>query len=208
MSNPNSDQPEFRDNYLDNLNGSTNANHDQTPDSGDNSAPTPKPKRESWLRTVARLFVIWLVCFLFLRFVIPSYDVQGASMLPTYNSKGDRVLTDQLLFKLFDKPNRGDVIVLNKPSDTKQDNLIKRVVGLPGEKLEIRQGIVYINGRALNEPYVENRGFYDYPATTLPADCYFVLGDNRPVSLDSHYFGCIKSDTIQARVLLRYPWHF
>jgi signal peptidase I len=205
MSNPNSDQPDFRENYLDNLNGSNSLPNNGESPGGDGK---PAPKRESWLRTIARLFVIWLVCFLFLRFVIPSYDVQGASMLPTYNSKGDRVLTDQLLFKLFDKPNRGDVVVLSKPSDTRQDNLIKRVVGLPGEKLEIRQGIVYINGRALNEPYVENRGYYDYPTTTLPADCYFVLGDNRPVSLDSHYFGCIKGETIQARVLLRYPWHF
>lgn len=146
------------------------------------AAPAPpKPPRESWWRIAGRYAAIWVAVFLLLKFIIPSYDVKGSSMEPTYQISGDRVLTDQLFFKLFGNIARGDIVVLSK-EDVNKENLIKRVIGLPGEKLEIRKGIVYINGKALSEDYIKFKASYDYPATELSNDCYFVLGDNRPVS--------------------------
>ena len=130
-------------------------------------------------------------------------------MLPTYRPSGDRVLTDQVFFKLTGGPSRRDIVILSEPNAAQgKDDLIKRVIALPGERVEIRAGTVYINGAALVEPYIQNHAEYSYPVTFLPKDCYFVLGDNRPVSYDSHYFGCVPKDRILAHVLLTYPWHF
>jgi signal peptidase I len=169
--------------------------------------PVRRPR--SWLRSLAQMATIWLVAFLTIRFIIPSYDVQGSSMEPTYPVSGERVLTDQVFFKLFGGgPQRGDVVVVSTEGlNLSEPFLIKRVVGLPGEKLEIRNGVVYINNQALTENYVQNKASYNYPATQLSSNCYFVLGDNRPVSLDSHYFGCVSKDNITAKVLFNYPWH-
>ncbi|HEX2915113.1 MAG TPA: signal peptidase I [Chloroflexia bacterium] len=164
-----------------------------------------KPRR-NWFQTLMRYALVWLGVFLLVKFIIPSYDVQGASMEPTYQVSGDRVLTDQVFFKVFDDINRGDIVVINDKSVSK-DALIKRVIGLPGETIEIKQGTVYINGAALDEPYIKFKAHYNYPATKVPPDSYFVLGDNRPVSLDSHYFGPVTKDQIVAKVLLTYPWH-
>ncbi len=170
-----------------------------------NSNPPP---RRSLLKSLARYAAVWLAVLLALRFIIPSYDVLGSSMEPTYPVKGERVLTDQIFFKLAGGPNRGDVIVVSSEGlRTGTDPLIKRVVGLPGERMEIWGGVVYINGQPLTESYVQNKAQYNYPATVLASDCYFVLGDNRPVSLDSHYFGCVSKDKIKARVIFNYPWH-
>jgi signal peptidase I len=172
---------------------------------------TPRRPRKNWLKSIARFAALYVAIILLFRFVIPSYIVEGSSMEPTYQPEGDRVLTDGLIFKLLDGPQRDEVVILDKSVTdgyaSTDDSLIKRVIGLPGEQIEIRQGTVYINGEALAEPYVQNHADYNYPATILPAECYFVLGDNRPVSLDSHYFGCVSRDKILAKVLLKYP-HF
>ena len=171
--------------------------------------PTPPNPKSKLVRTLARYIVLWGIIFLIVKFVVPSYEVKGASMVPTYHSSGDRVLTDQLFFKLTGGPSRGDIVILSEPNAAEgKDDLIKRVIGLPGEKLEVREGTVYINDQALAEAYIQNKARYNYPVTTLPAQCYFVLGDNRPVSYDSHYFGCVPKDRLVAHVLLTYPWHF
>lgn len=183
----------------------TPTNDGQTP-----TTITPHVTQEdktAWLKSLARYAVVWLVAFLFLKLVIPTYDVKGSSMEPTYQISGDRVLTDQVFFKMFNNLSRGDIVVLNRTSNTAQDPLIKRVIGLPGEKIEIRKGVVYINDQALSEDYIKNKATYDYPVTDLAANCYFVMGDNRPVSLDSHSFGCVPKDHILSKVLFRYPWH-
>lgn len=172
-----------------------------------NAAPVAPPRR-SWVKGLVRLGVIWLAAFLLIRFVIPSYDVQGSSMVPTYPVSGERVLTDQVFFKLFGGLQRDDVLVVSTQGlNLSEPYLIKRLIGLPGEKVEVRNGVVYINDKALSEPYVQNKASYNYPATVLGNNCYFVLGDNRPVSLDSHYFGCVSKDNITAKVLFKYPWH-
>ncbi|MBN9388122.1 MAG: signal peptidase I [Chloroflexi bacterium] len=169
----------------------------------------PFPPRRNWLRFIFRYAAIYVAIILLFRFVIPSYMVEGSSMEPTYQTEGDRVLTDRIIFKLLEGPQRGEIVILDKSVtqgySSNDDSLIKRVIGLPGENIEIRQGTVYINGEPMAEPYVQNHADYNYPATTLPAGCYFVLGDNRPISLDSHYFGCVNKDKILAKVLLKFP---
>lgn len=172
-------------------------------------APPPK-KKINWFKVLARYAAIWLAVLLLVKFVIPSYEVKGSSMVPTYQATGDRVLTDGVFFKLLGGPQRGDIVILDKATAPGADDeaLIKRVIGLPGESLEIRQGNVYINGQLLNEPYIQNHADYNYPLTVIPSNSYFVLGDNRPVSLDSHYFGPVTRDQIVAKVLLTYPWRF
>ncbi len=178
---------------------------DPTPGSNPASA---RPQRR-FLRSLARYAAIWLIAFLVIRFIIPSYDVQGSSMLPTLPVSGERVLTDQLFFKLTGGPSRSDIVVVSTEGlHLSEPYLIKRVVGLPGEKLEIRKGVVYINDQALGETYIQNKATYNYAPTVLSKDCYFVMGDNRPVSLDSHYFGCVPKSNITAKVLFKYPWHF
>ncbi len=171
----------------------------------------PRRSRMNWLKSAVRFAALFIAIILLFRFGIPSYMVEGSSMEPTYQPEGDRVLTDGFIFKLLAGPQRGEVVILDKSVTvgyaSNDGSLIKRVIGLPGEKIEIRQGTVYINGEALAEPYVENHADYNYPATTLPAEGYFVLGDNRPASLDSHYFGYISREKILAKVLLKYP-HF
>lgn len=173
------------------------------------AAPPARPKT-NWFRLLVRYAAIWVAVLLLVKFVVPSYEVKGSSMVPTYQPAGDRVLTDGVFFKLMGGPQRGDIIILDKTATPGADDeaLIKRVIGLPGERLEIRQGSVYINGQLLDEPYIQNHADYNYPVTVIPANSYFVLGDNRPVSLDSHYFGPITRDQIVAKVLLTYPWRF
>jgi signal peptidase I len=175
----------------------------------DEPAPPTRPKRAGWFRVLVRYAAIWVAILLLVKFVVPSYEVKGSSMVPTYQPAGDRVLTDGVFFKLMGGPERGDIVILDRASTAGGDEaLIKRVIGLPGERLEIRQGAVYINGKLLDEPYIQNHAEYNYPATQLASDCYFVLGDNRPVSLDSHYFGCVTREQIVAKVLFTYPWKF
>lgn len=170
----------------------------------------PPKKKTNWFRVLVRYAAIWLAVLLLVKFVIPSYEVKGSSMVPTYQPAGDRVLTDGIFFKLTGGPQRGDIVILDKAAAPGADDeaLIKRVIGLPGEQIEIRQGNIYINGQLLNEPYIQNHADYNYPATIIPPNNYFVLGDNRPVSLDSHYFGPVTRDQIVAKVLLTYPWRF
>ncbi len=173
--------------------------------------PATQPARRSRgiLRVLSRYIILWLGFFLIVKFVVPSYEVKGSSMVPTYHASGDRVLTDQVFFKVLGGPTRTDIVILSRPTATNnEDELIKRIIGLPGEKVEIQRGVVYINDQPLAEPYIKNKADYTYPPTTLGKDCYFVLGDNRPVSYDSHYFGCVTRDHISAHVLLTYPWHF
>ena len=173
--------------------------------------PALLPKRKiNWWRALARYAAMWLAILLVVKFVVPSYEVKGSSMVPTYQPAGDRVLTDGIFFKLLGGPQRGDIVILDRAATNGagDEALIKRVIGLPGERLEIRQGSVYINNKLLDEPYIQNHAEYNYPSTVLGGECYFVLGDNRPVSLDSHYFGCITRDQIVAKVLLTYPWRF
>lgn len=132
-----------------------------------------------WIRELAIALVIVLLVRNYL-FIITT--VSGDSMLETLKT-GDRMCVSILEPLLFGY-QRGDIVTCYYPGRT--DQCVKRIIGLPGEEVEIRGGVVYINGEAIQEDYLEYTAAYNYPAVTLADDEYFVLGDNRPISHDSH----------------------
>ena len=131
--------------------------------------------------------------------IIGRYRNEGFSMAPALDA-GEYVFTDNLAYATT-QPQRGDIIRFNRSSGPQ---LIKRVVGLPGETIEIREGKVWIDGRALDEPYVKQPMSYATPARQIEPDHYFVLGDNRNNSADSHVWGAISINDIIGRVTFVY----
>lgn len=154
-------------------------------------------KRNSRFFKISLVVIIGMVCgFLLSRSVFARANVVGKSMLPTY-STGDNVLVCKIL-----NPDRGDVVVV-KESDGK--DIIKRIIGMPGDVLQIVDGDVYINGKEYKEDYLYNNNWYKSGiaknAIVLGKDEYFVLGDNREVSKDSRDIGPVKKNMIIGVVL-------
>jgi signal peptidase I len=124
----------------------------------------------------------------------------GPSMQPNLY-RGDRVMTEKVSY-LLHPPRRGDVVIVERPGN--EVSLIKRVVALPGETVEVRGGHTFINGRQIEEPWVTHFGGPNYPPTVVPPDHVFILGDNRGSSRDSRAIGPVPVDTIKGRVWLVY----
>ena len=142
-----------------------------------------------------------LFCFL-VTFVVQGYKVYGSCMEPNLRT-GERLLGSKFIYRL-ERPTRGDVIVFGYPRNP-QKVFVKRIIGLPGETVEIRGGKVYVNGRVLDErPYVKNIPHGDFPPQKIPKGCVFVLGDNRDESNDSRFWGDLPLSNIRAKACLRY----
>lgn len=135
-----------------------------------------------------------------LQLTVQNYVVEGTSMLPNVQS-GDRVLVDRLAYRMG-SPKRGDIVVFRYPGSNM--NLIKRIIGLPGDMVEIEPGMVRIDGRIIAEPYIRFVEQYTYGPQRVPAGEYFVLGDNRVVSYDSHVWGFLPSKYLYGRVIATY----
>lgn len=139
------------------------------------------------------VFAIGIFFFVYLLIMRP-HKIEGESMMPNYLD-GEYLLTEKVTYYMH-KPLRGDVVVLRPPAVVSEgDEFIKRIVGLPGETIRVSGGNVYINGKLLEEPYIQsgitNGGFFlstnvDYK---IPEGEYFVIGDNRQHSSDSRYWG-------------------
>jgi signal peptidase I len=126
--------------------------------------------------------------------VVEMRAIPSDGMIPTLQ-KGNRVVIDKAAYQ-FDHPQRGDIILF-EPTETIRKNkidglFIKRIVGLPGEQVEVKDGLVYINGKPLPEDYLAEAPKYLYEQTIVPVGEYFVLGDNRNNSYDSHYWGFVS----------------
>jgi signal peptidase I len=142
--------------------------------------------------------------------VIKAYRIPAASMQPTL-MVGDYVLAN--MHYRQGNMHRGDIIVFRYPRDPRKD-FVKRIIGLPGETIEIRSKQVYINSKPLTETYVVHTDAHEYPKDvtprdnfgpiTVPADHIFVMGDNRDVSNDSRFFGCVACDSIRGKVSVIY----
>ncbi|MBI5434291.1 MAG: signal peptidase I [Planctomycetes bacterium] len=130
--------------------------------------------------------------------------VRGSSMQPGIHD-GDRIVIDPFAY-LFGQVKRGDVVVLKYPLDPSVD-YIKRVIGLPGDEVVIEAGIVWVNGVALEEPYVSDADPLSRSATRVKPAHFFVLGDNRPRSSDSRDFGQVPAEYVRGRVEVRL-WPF
>jgi len=163
-----------------------------------------------FLRDVLEAGVMALVLFVLLQATVQNTVVEGQSMEPNLVS-GQRLLVNKLAYRLGE-PARGDIVVIDSPRGT-SEKLIKRIVGLPGETVELRGGRVYINGQMIEETYHPAVGMRPYPPTIVPPGYYFLLGDNRDHSGDSRVWGSASRDLIVGRVLVsiwppdRWNWY-
>ena len=153
------------------------------------------------LRELAETIVLTLVIFFLIRTVVQNFRVEGMSMEPSFHD-GQFLLINKLSYRLGEA-ERGDVIVFRYPRDPSRD-FIKRIVGLPGETIEIREGQVYINGQLTPTMATINEAGYNSGPTTIGPDELYVLGDNRPNSSDSHAWGTLPLDLVIGKVVLSY----
>ena len=151
------------------------------------------------LTTVLPALVLVLLINVFLG---EARRVEMQSMEPNLY-ENQRLIVEKVSYHLH-PPQRGDIVVLRLPQHDSEPPLIKRIIGLPGETVEIRGGQVYIDGRLLEEHYLTQRAESDMPPRQVPPDEVFVLGDNRPVSNDSRYFGFVPYADIIGRACFRY----
>ena len=160
------------------------------------------PRTKSALREFVETIVITLAIYVLVRLLLfESYRVVGHSMDPTLEDN-QFLVVEKVSYRLHE-PERGDIIVFRDPNGDKR-KLIKRIVGLPGEVVEIRNGQVLIDGQPLDEPYIVDPGRYSQPPTEVPQGQYFVLGDNRNNSSDSHYWGTFPRQRIVGKAWLSY----
>jgi signal peptidase I len=150
------------------------------------------------------------VALLVKTFLIQAFFIPSLSMFPTLD-EGDRVLVNKLSYRLHDV-HRGDLVVFERPEGQPESDikdLIKRVIGLPGEMIEAREGVIYIDGEELDESdyLVEGTTTDNLPRQEIPDGHVFVMGDNRGDSADSRVFGPIDEDTIVGRAFVK-VWPF
>jgi signal peptidase I len=163
----------------------------------------PQENRSGFLRfllDVLETLVLSVVLFVSINLISARIRVDGASMEPTLVT-GEYVIVSRLSYRLG-TPQRGDIIVFHFPRDPKEE-YIKRVIGLPGDKVEVRNGAVYVNGQPLDETYLNVK--MDYTGSwRIPAGQLFVLGDNRNNSSDSHDWGTVPMEYVVGKAILVY----
>lgn len=152
--------------------------------------------REIWVTVLISLAIYSFVKI----FLVEPHRVKGESMVPNF-ANGELLLTEKVTYRFY-QPARGDVIVFKAPGPQNVD-FIKRIIGLPGDNVKITDGSIFINGQKLDEPY-ETQQTQGEENVTLPADKYFVLGDNRNSSSDSRVFGPIDKSSFNGRAWLVY----
>ncbi len=174
------------------------------------------------LREIIEVAILALAVFWVVQSAVQNFQVEGASMSPTLHN-ADLVLVNKLAYQrlnlgpfdtlvpgkdngefLFGGPERGDVVVFRSPFDAARD-FVKRVVGIPGDVVEVRDGRILVNGQPLEETsYISAPPNYTQGPQVVPPEHYFVLGDNRNASQDSHVFGAIHEDLLVGKVVFRW----
>lgn len=184
------------------------------------------------IRELFETVILALLIFLGLQFSMGNYRVEGSSMLPTLE-EGEYVIVNKLVYMRFDPrdvvslipfvefedegdvfpfhaPKRGEVIIFEFPNNPERD-FVKRVIGLPGDTVEIQRGTVVVNSIPLDEPYITRRDTGNMGRITVPEGGYFVLGDNRRASNDSRSWGPVPTENIIGRALVSFwplnRWH-
>ena len=204
------------------------------------TAPEPelttesKKKQTSLVREIIETLLLALIIFIAVRAVVLNFRVDGLSMTPSLQDN-EMVLVNRNVYLNFDKwalvdwlpgidhaeadvvypfhpPERGDIIVFDAPVNNANKPYIKRVIGLPGETVEAKGGQVYIDGQAIDEPYLEGETTFcrvnqDCPPVTVPEGHVFAMGDNRDNSSDSRAFGVVDVDDIIGKAWVTY-WPF
>lgn len=151
------------------------------------------------------VIVIAIALALFInKLVIYKVSPPTASMENTI-MVDDKVITYRLAY-LFSKPDRGDIVVFQAP-DTPEEDYIKRVIGLPGETVEVIDGVVYIDGEPIDEDYLKEPMEGSFGPYEVPEGCYFMMGDNRNISWDARFWTekFVEKDKIRGKAILKYP---
>ena len=164
------------------------------------SAPRPRPALRVWLRDLCISVVI--AAFIII-FIYQPVKVEGISMMPSLEDQ-ERIFVNKFVYRL-EPIERGDIVVFRYPRDPSK-SYIKRVIGVAGDRIRIDGGQVYVNDQALDEDYVPP-AYTDarsYQEMTVPANCYFVLGDHRSMSSDSREFGPVNQSYIYGKAVFGY----
>lgn len=168
-----------------------------------------KKEPSFWIEAIQTIGLSVVLAFGVRQFVAEARVVPTGSMEPTIQVN-DRLVIEKVSY-LFDPPQRGDIIVFQAPEkalaasgSTTNDAFLKRVIGLPGETVEVREGDVFINGEAIRETYIKAPPNYAFGPSAVPANEYLVLGDNRNGSLDSHVWGFLPEETIIGKAAVRF----
>ncbi|HEY9850343.1 MAG TPA: signal peptidase I [Leptolyngbyaceae cyanobacterium] len=174
---------------------------DQPPNKNQQNA-----SENSWLEGLKTIGLSVVLALGIRTFVAEARYIPSGSMLPTLQIN-DRLIVDKISYH-FQSPGRGDIVVFSPTDTLKQQNFkdafIKRIIGIPGDKVEVKDGKVYVNNQPLPENYIEEAPDYQYGPVTVPSDSYLVLGDNRNNSYDSHYWGFVPRDRIIGKAVVRF----
>jgi signal peptidase I len=150
---------------------------------------------------VVSILIAVVLAFFIRYFIVELYMVEGPSMRPTLVN-GERLVVNKFLYR-FRAPERGEIIVFRYPRDPSRD-FIKRVIAVPGDTVEIKEGRVFVNGQLLNENYILEKTRGSYPLSTVPEGHVFVMGDNRNNSEDSRFrdVGFVSKDMIKGKAIV------
>lgn len=165
------------------------------------AGPAKVKKAKGWFReTVETVVIAFILAMIIRTFVVQVFWIPSSSMEPTLDIK-DRIVANKFIY-WFQPPARGDVIVF-KSLEAPPRDFIKRIIGLPGDVLELREGAVYINGQKLDESrHPMNQDDMNFGPITVPPDHYFMMGDNRPASADSRYWGPLPKKNIKGQAFI------
>lgn len=171
----------------------------------------PSPKLKALWENLQILVVALILALLIRAYVAEPRFIPSDSMVPTLQV-GDRLVVEKISYRLH-PPEFGDIVVFDPPLQLQRQGykrdqaFIKRIIGQPGETIEIKNGRVFVNGQSIQEPYIAEPPAYAMNSVVIPEGTFFVMGDNRNNSNDSHVWGFLPKDNIIGRAWLRfYPF--
>lgn len=161
------------------------------------------PKYKEIICYVRIIIFSILIAFIFDNYIVVNAQIPSESMCNGIN-KGDRLIAFRLAY-INSQPERGDIIIFKFPDDEKQD-YIKRIIGLPGDTVEIKSGVLYINGQVYREDYLKEPMEGNFGPYDVPSGHYFMLGDNRNISIDSRFWQnkYVSKDQILGKAIFKY----
>lgn len=183
------------------------------PEQPQSTVAKPTPKAENpWVETAKTIGLSAVLAFGIRTFVAEARYIPSGSMLPTLQIN-DRLIVDKISYR-FSNPSRGDIVVFNPTAELEREKykeaFIKRVIGVPGDRIEVRDGKVYVSGKVIQENYIDEAPQYNWsskaltPDGVVPPGHYLVFGDNRNNSYDSHYWGFVPKDKIVGKAIVRF----
>lgn len=192
----------------DNLEPTDSVQPNGSPSPARSSSKPSHPEENPWIEGVKTIGLSVILALGIRHFVAEARYIPSGSMEPTLQIN-DRLIIEKISY-YFNSPQRGDIIVfwptdrLKEQTPQLKDAFIKRVIGLPGDTIEVKGGKVYVNNTPLRENYIAAPPEYQWGPETVPEDSYLVLGDNRNNSYDSHYWGFVPKENIIGRAVVRF----